>query len=79
MPRQLKHPNYYYSMRDEIIALMDDQAGRPFDATNFRIQFPKVAARHKVPRGTYWTHFYTIERMVAAKLPKMKPRQPSLV
>lgn len=77
--RNRKHPDYYYTMRDEIIVLMEDQAGQPFDATNYRIQFRKVAAKHQVPATSYLAHFSIIKRMVAEKLPKMKPRQPSLV
>ncbi|MFZ1626241.1 MAG: hypothetical protein WAT81_00370 [Candidatus Moraniibacteriota bacterium] len=77
--RQRKHPDYYYEMRDEIIALMDDQAARPFDATNYRVQFRKVAAEHKITATSYLAHFGIIQRMVAEKLPKMKPRQPSFV
>jgi hypothetical protein len=77
--RQRKHPDYYYTMRDEIIALMDDQAGKPFDVTNYRIQFRKVAAEHKIPPTSYLAHFEIIKRMVAEKLPRMKPRQAALV
>ncbi len=65
-------------MRDEIIELMDDQAGQPFDATNYRIQFRKVAAKHRIPGTSYLAHFSIIQRMVAERLPKMRPRQPSL-
>lgn len=73
--RKRNHPDYYYTMRDEIVALMDDQAGKPFDTSNFRTQFRKVAAKHNVPATSYLAHFEIIKRMVAEKLPKMKPRQ----
>lgn len=80
MPKRT-HPDYYYTMRDEIIALMDDQAGQPFDATNYRKQFRTVAIRHKVFPGSdgYAAHFRIIQGMVSQMLPRMKPRQPSLV
>lgn len=77
--RQRKHPEYYYAMRDDIIVLMEDQSGKPFDASNFRTQFRKVAAKHKVPATSYLAHFNIIRRMVAKKLPRMKPRQDALV
>lgn len=73
------HPDYYYTMRDEIIARMDDQAGQPFDASNYRTQFRKVAAKHQISAESYRAHFSIIQRMVAEKLPKMKVRQASLV
>lgn len=74
------HPNYYYAMRDEIIALMDDQSGKPFDVTNYRKQFRTVAIRHEIFPGSdsYPTHFRIVQGMVSSKLPKMKPRQASL-
>lgn len=77
MPKR-NHPDYYYVMRDEIVALMDDQAGKPFDATNYRIQFRKVAARHHIPSTSYPAHFRIIQGMVSQKLTKMKPRQKSI-
>lgn len=79
MPER-KHPEYYYTMRNEILALMDDQAGRAFDVTNYRKQFRVVAIRHKIFPGSdgYAAHFRIIQGMVSQKLTKMKPRQPSL-
>ncbi len=67
-------------MRDEIIALMDDQAGQPFDATNYRKQFRIVAIRHKIFPGSdgYAAHYRIIQGMVSQKLTKAQPRQPSL-
>ncbi len=79
MPKRA-HPDYYYAMRDEIVARMDDQAGLPFDATNYRNQFRVVAIRHKIYPGSdgYGAHFRIIQGMVSQKLTKMKPRQLSL-
>lgn len=79
MPLKLNHPPEYYVMRDEIIALMEDQAGKPFDASNFRTQFRIVAGRHNVPATCYQSYFGIIQGMVRGKLPKMKPRQPMLL
>lgn len=78
---QRKHPDYYYAMRDETIALMDDQAGKPFDVTNFRKQFRIVANRHGIPPGSdgYQAHYNIIQGMVAGKITNMRPRQSSLV
>ena len=79
MPKRA-HPEHYYTMRDEIIALMDDQAGQPFDATNYRKQFRIVAIRHKIFPGSdgYAAHYRIIQGMVSQKLTKAQPRQPSL-
>lgn len=76
MPKR-SHPDYYYTMCDEIIALMDDQAGKPFDATNYRKQFRTVAIRHKIFPGStgYPAHFRIIMGLVSQKLTKMTPRQ----
>lgn len=81
MSKQRPHLDYYYTMCDEIIALMDDQAGKPFDVINFKRQFRIVAIRHGIPPGSdgYQAHYRIIQGMVARKLPRMQPRQPSLV
>lgn len=78
MPQKRNHPPEYYAMRDEIIALMDDQAGKPFDASNFRNQFRKVASAHGITGDCYLSYFGIIRGMVRGKLPKMKPRQATL-
>jgi hypothetical protein len=72
-----KHPGYYYAMRDEILVRMDDRAGHPFDATNYRKQFRIVASKHKIFPGSdgYGAHFRIIMGMVSGKLIKAKPRQ----
>lgn len=81
LPRHRKHPDYYYTMRDEILVLMDDQAGQPFDATNYRKQFRIVAPKYKVFPGSdgYGAHFRIIMGMVSEKLTRAKPRQVVLV
>jgi len=76
--KTLTHPEYYYTMQDEIIALMDDQAGKPFDVTSFKRHFRRVATRHGISGDTYQAHYRIIMGMVASKLPKMKPRQATL-
>ncbi len=80
MPRgKRNHPDHYYVMCDQITELMDEQAGRPLDMTDYRRHFQTVAARHHIPKGSYCAHFSIIKTMVAGKLRRRRPRQASLI
>lgn len=73
-----KHPAYYYDMYHEIMDLMDDQAGKPFDRTNYARQFHTVAGKYRIPAASYLATFLIVKDMVRKELPKKKPRQPEL-
>lgn len=67
LPRR-NHPNYYYEIRDAVIALM----GPAFEQAEFRRHFPKAAAPHKVlPYSDgYLAHRRIIEGLVKDKMKK---------
>lgn len=79
MPKKRNHPDYYYAMRDEILALMDGQAGQPLNETLYRKHFRTVAAKHAIPPQSYLAHFNIIKSMVAKAIRTRKPRQAILV
>lgn len=68
-------PEDYYKIRDRVLELMADQAGRPFDATNFGTQFRKAAIEYGYkPYGDgYLPRFIQVKKWVKNTLPK-KPR-----
>lgn len=74
------HETYIYAVRDHVLSLMADQAGKPFDYTNFRRQFPVAAARLNIYPGRepYQFCFNTVRRMVCRRLPKMLPKPPTV-
>lgn len=65
-------PADYYKICDRVLELMADQAGQPFDATNFGTQFRKAAAeRGYKPFGDgYLPRFTQVRKWVKAKLPR---------
>lgn len=65
MPKR-SHPDYYYAIRDMIVAGMGPQ----FDLEKFRRLFPKAAAPHQVIPYTdgYLAHRKTIEGLVKSEL-----------
>ncbi|QQR78940.1 MAG: hypothetical protein IPJ68_01560 [Candidatus Moraniibacteriota bacterium] len=77
------HPDYYYAMRAQILALMEDQAGkRQLDHSRFRKHFRAVAKVHGIILGDQWylTHYRILARMVRQCLARMKspPQQQPL-
>lgn len=74
------HPDYVYAVRDHVLVLMADQAGKPFDYANFRRQFPAAAAQlHIYPdHEPYQFCFNAVRGMVCRKLPKMLPKPSSV-
>ncbi len=64
-------PADYYTIRDRVLALMADQAGQPFDASNFRNQFRTAAREHGFWPGKdgYLPRFIKVQGWVKAKLP----------
>lgn len=73
------HPDNYYQIRDRVLELMADQAGRPFDSSNFRNQFRQAAGEHGYrPYGDgYLPRFLKVQEWVKNRLPKMAPKPPT--
>lgn len=70
------HPDYYYVMRTQILALMAGQARKQeFDQSRFRKHFRTVAKKHGIVPGDQWyqTHYGILARMVRQCLARMQP------
>ncbi|MFA9262246.1 MAG: hypothetical protein ACEQSB_02715 [Undibacterium sp.] len=68
------HPDYYYQIRDAVIALM----GPAFEQAEFRRHFPKAAAPYKVIPFSdgYLAHRRIIEGLVKAKMAQVSAALP---
>lgn len=66
-------PEDYYKIRDRVLELMADQAGKPFDMSNFRKQFCRAADEHGYHPGQegYLPRFIVVRRWVKDRLPRM--------
>lgn len=80
MTKGRKYAENVYALRDQVMARMADQAGKPFDFTNFRVQFREAAVEQKLFPGQdgYQSSFRAVMRMVSSKLPKMLPKPPTV-
>lgn len=72
-------PKDYYQIRDRVLELMADQAGQPFNSSNFKNQFRQAAGEYGFrPFGDgYLPRFNTVKGWVRAKLPKQPRPVPS--